>query len=241
MRGTAALAALTGSVLLLPLAAAATGRHGSVAVGRTNAGSLRGATDVTAAPGPLRLLPKVRPRDLRFTTDEMAAALHRAAAAVATTFPGSVLSVGNLSARTGGRIPYSVSHQNGLDADLVFYLRDAHGAFALPDGYLHVGADLRARGAPTPGWRFDVARNWALVAALLADPTVRVQWMFIAEPLRTALLDEGRRAAAPAALLARAARVLHQPSDAPAHDDHLHLRLYCPTPDRALGCEDRGP
>ena len=213
---------------------------GSVALGRTNHGTLRHARDVLALGAPLRLLPKTVPRDLRYTTDELATALAGAAARVAAEFPGSVLSLGNLSARAGGPIPFSVSHQNGLDADVAFYVRDAAGAPALPPDYLHFGADLRSRDHGG-GWRFDTPRTWAFVRALLSDPTVDVQWLFVSTALRAVLLARARSSGAPPALLARAARVLHQPGDAPPHDDHLHVRIYCPAGDRPLGCEDRGP
>jgi len=42
-------------------------------------------------------------------------------------------------------------------------------------------------------------------------------------------------------LLAKAAALLHQPSDAQSHNDHMHLRIYCPRADRLYGCVDRGP
>ena len=41
--------------------------------------------------------------------------------------------------------------------------------------------------------------------------------------------------------MARAAFILHEPTDSEPHDDHMHVRLYCDPGDRALGCSDRGP
>ncbi len=43
------------------------------------------------------------------------------------------------------------------------------------------------------------------------------------------------------ALVAKAAALFHQPSDAQAHDDHMHVRVYCAPDDRISGCIDRGP
>jgi penicillin-insensitive murein endopeptidase len=88
---------------------------------------------------------------------------------------------------------------------------------------------------------FDVATNWLLVRALLEDPVVDVQYLFIASPLRQMLLDHAVALGEPPELVERASAVLVQPGDALPHDDHLHLRIYCPPGDRALGCFDRGP
>ena len=35
-----------------------------------------------------------------------------------------------------------------------------------------------------------------------------------------------------------AAQVLHQPTDAPPHDDHLHLRLRCTETEGRAGCRE---
>jgi penicillin-insensitive murein endopeptidase len=34
---------------------------------------------------------------------------------------------------------------------------------------------------------------------------------------------------------------MRQPPDAPPHDNHFHVRVYCSRADRFHGCEDRGP
>jgi penicillin-insensitive murein endopeptidase len=92
-----------------------------------------------------------------------------------------------------------------------------------------------------PALRFDVRRNWAFVRAMLNDPEVEVQWIFIERGLAAGLLREATSEGEDPALLARAAFVMHQPSDAEPHDDHMHIRLYCAPSDRALGCVDKGP
>jgi hypothetical protein len=35
--------------------------------------------------------------------------------------------------------------------------------------------------------------------------------------------------------------VLHQPGDSLPHDDHFHVRIYCPVGDRHAWCVDRAP
>ena len=89
--------------------------------------------------------------------------------------------------------------------------------------------------------RFDVARNWAMVRALVQDPRVDVQYLFCNSALRKHLLDHARRIREDPDVIERAAELLHQPGDSLPHDDHLHLRIFCAADDRAWGCVDRGP
>src|SRR5256885_2299599 len=80
--------------------------------------------------------------------------------------------------------------------------------------------------------------SWILVRALLSDPAVDVQYLFISEGLKQLLLDHAEAIKEPTELIERARLVLHQPVGALPHDDHLHLRIYCPAGDRILGCKD---
>ncbi|MEL6179218.1 MAG: HEAT repeat domain-containing protein, partial [Myxococcota bacterium] len=91
------------------------------------------------------------------------------------------------------------------------------------------------------GFTFDVARNWALARALLTHPTIQVQWLFISNPLKEALLEHARAQQEPEQLLARAREVLWQPTDSSPHNDHFHLRVYCSQKERLEGCLNTGP
>jgi penicillin-insensitive murein endopeptidase len=88
--------------------------------------------------------------------------------------------------------------------------------------------------------RFDLARNWALVEALLVDPAIDVEYLFISERLRDRLLEHAASIHAPADRIDRARRALRQPPRVPPHDDHLHLRIRCSAADRSQGCVDEG-
>ena len=77
--------------------------------------------------------------------------------------------------------------------------------------------------------------------ALLSDPDAEVQWIFMQRSLGASLLREAAAAGDDPALLARAAYIIHEPSDSEPHDDHMHVRFYCDPGDRRLGCADRGP
>jgi hypothetical protein len=100
---------------------------------------------------------------------------------------------------------------------------------------------VRAPGRPVPEGRFDAPRNWAFVRALLSDPEIEVQWIFVHRSLAAALLAQAAKVGDDPAVVARAANIMHQPSDADPHDDHMHVRLYCAPADRNTGCVDRGP
>jgi penicillin-insensitive murein endopeptidase len=145
------------------------------------------------------------------------------------------------------------SHASGRDIDIFFFARDSAGRPVrdLP-AMLRFAADGRAvrwstakagrdPAYPVPEARFDAPRNWALVRAMLANPTVEVQWIFVDQTLASLMLTEAERQGTESSLLARASALLHQPSDSQPHDDHMHVRLFCDPQDRYFGCSDKGP
>lgn len=204
--------------------------------GRPSKGSLEGAVALTEGPA-VRVLPKRhRERCLSWATPRLVGALERAGREVQKAVPGSPpLGVGNLGRARGGSLaPYSNSHQAGRDGDLAFYARDAKGPVALED----LERFDRSLTSQDGALRFDVPRNWALVAALISDESIELKWLFVSAPLRDALLAHARRTGAPPELIATAERVLHQPSDAPPHDDHFHVRIRCTAVERDEDCVD---
>lgn len=212
----------------------------SVAYGFTNAGQLLNGVKI-----PLRGDGYVVPatwskRGNNYGTDELVALVVRAARRVNLELPGATLYVADLSPPRGGPSAWHRSHQTGRDADLLFYANDAEGNPMRPPAQMMLfGEDgvTRAAGAK---YSFDVPRNWALVRALLEDPAVDVQFLFISEPLKRMLIDYAIDKGEPRELVRRAEAILHQPVGALPHDDHLHVRIYCPLSDRSLGCRDRG-
>ncbi len=109
---------------------------------------------------------------------------------------------------------------------------------------------------PAETRRFDDGRNWALVRAFLLDPEIGVidpatgrvrpkdrgiRRILISSGLRERLLTEASRRREPAAFIEVAAAVMTQPSNAPAHDDHLHIDLNCEPEDiERCGCRNTG-
>ena len=209
----------------------------SASAGRPSHGRLQGAArflDSEAA----RIMPlRHAARCIRFATARLVLAIAHTAERVQALIPNSpALGVGDLSRASGGPIsPYSRSHQSGRDADLAFYARDVSGApVAATD--LHAYSDKLV--SNDGSLHFDVERNWQMVAGLLEDASIHVQWLFVTPAIAHALVAEGERVGAPSALLARATAVLHQPSDARPHNDHMHVRILCEADERRLGCLD---
>jgi penicillin-insensitive murein DD-endopeptidase len=225
----------------------------SASVGTSSEGTLRHPAvlpfegDGYTVPAPWRI------RHANYGTEGLIGAVVRASRAVAREVPGGLAEVGDLSHRAGGESVQHKSHQSGRDVDVFYYAVDGGGRpVRLTDAMLHFAPDERAwrwsppqgtrsPARPVPAYRFDARRNWAFVRALLDDPDVEVQWIFMQRNLAAALLREATAAGDDPALLARAAFVIHEPSDSEPHDDHMHVRLYCDPGDRGLGCADRGP
>lgn len=204
--------------------------------GRPARGTVEGAVQLTESDA-VRVLPtRHKQRCLSWGTPRLISALERAGRDVQKRVEGSpALGVGNIGRAKGGSLaPYSKSHQAGRDCDLAFYALDAKGPVAAED-LEHFDASLNSTESER---RFDVARNWALVSSLLSNDDIEVKWLFVSTPLRTALLAHARKVKAPASLLRAAEERLHQPSDAPPHDDHFHLRLRCTATERGDRCVD---
>ncbi len=172
-------------------------------------------------------------------TSELVRLLERSAAQVARRLPGARLTVGELSARSGGRIAGHRSHQSGRDADLSFYMTDADRTPYHP--FAFAAFDRHGVGLPpNESLRFDDARNWELVARRGADPDARLQYIFVADTIRARLLRTARTRRAPRRVVARAEALMVQPSHGHPHRNHFHIRIYCPPADRPR-CEDREP
>ncbi|MBK6532260.1 MAG: penicillin-insensitive murein endopeptidase [Deltaproteobacteria bacterium] len=200
----------------------------SASVGWPNNGSLDHGRHLAASTS-VRILPG---RVLQWGTDELVGLLERCAARLKRQFQAP-LTVGDLSARVGGRIARHRSHQSGRDADLAFFARpdSPRGASrpVAPTDYVVFDRTGRSLDGTL---RFDTARNWALVHALLTDPRVRVERIFISSPLRSLLLQHARAIHASGSVITLAANTLVQPARVSPHDNHFHIRIVCPSGDR---------
>jgi penicillin-insensitive murein DD-endopeptidase len=160
-------------------------------------------------------------------TPELVQVLKRSAFKVRKKHKGSVLFVGDLSAKRGGPLFGHNSHQSGRDADVGFYMKHDDGKQVNPHRFVPFGGDGRARDGAIV--RFDDERNWLLIESLITDPKVDVRYVFISMGLRKRLLTYAsqKKKVAPD-LYAKAAAALMSPSDVDVHDDHFHVRIACP-------------
>lgn len=126
---------------------------GSISVGVAEAGRLiNGVTFPTDGPW------NVTSPAQAFGTVEVVASVGAAIRAVDAEFPGGTrINVNHISSRDGGWLRPHKSHQTGRDVDLGFY-------------YLEEGAHVHADRAKY----FDVARNWALIRALVIHGDVQL-------------------------------------------------------------------
>lgn len=199
----------------------------SASVGWANGGSLVNGRELRESDG-VRFLPG---RTLHHGTEELVGLLERVGRQMRRRVRAPI-TVGDLSAECGGRVIRHRSHQSGRDADIAFFMRerDARGNLGdpvLPDDYVSftaLGVSLDERRA------FDTARNWALVEALLTDPQVVVERIFVARAQRAALLRYARGRARPEVFV-RAQWAMLQPAHVSVHDNHFHVRIACPRGD----------
>ena len=179
-------------------------------------------------------------RDRRYGSRALATLMENTAKGIRHGDGGAVLLVGDMSGPGGGRISGHRSHRNGLDMDLAYFSRAPSGK-GLP-GYPLVAYDqygVAASGKDVK-W-FDLERNWAVVEALLGDSDARVQWIFTSHGLKARLLSWALHNGRDLEIIARAADVLHQPSDAASHGDHFHVLIDCPEDAAGAQCDQGRP
>jgi penicillin-insensitive murein DD-endopeptidase len=205
--------------------------RGPLSIGAPNRGRLVGAVRLSSSK-------HLRARDGARTwgLPVLVKSLRRAALKVAGKHRGSVLLVGDLSAKRGGTLDGHNSHQTGRDADVGFYVASEKGK-PLRLGRF-VPFDARGNATGIPGARFDDARNWALVEALLADRRAGFRYVFVMDPLKARLLAYAAKKGVSEELRARAAAAMMSPSDADLHNDHFHVRIGCPESMRGTCVEE---
>lgn len=209
-------------------------------VGCTSFGRIVRGVEMPLVGDTWRFVSSVPDRKTNFGTPPLLNALQRASVRVHQRYRGARLTLGNISFKEGGDIPWSVSHNSGRDADVAFYVTDKDNNMVEIDRFVMMNRLGVGKFNNTDVY-FSVPQNWAFVEALLTDPMVQVQWIFVSNPLRTLLLEYA--ASLPdvdPTTLARAEVVVRQPSDSSPHADHFHVRLYCGRADVLDGCRNTG-
>lgn len=196
-------------------------------VGPPNEGRLQGGIRLDISKPYLRGAPMHPSIDTHWGLPALVHAIDHSAKAVAKKYPGAVLNVGDLSRRHGGELARHHSHESGRDADLGFYIVDGQGKPFTRPTFVKVDDKLAAE--DITGARFDVAKNWLFLQNLLLDRDARVSHIFVADPIKQALLAHARSRGVAHALYVRAALVMMQPTGGLPHDDHFHIRISCPS------------
>ena len=208
----------------------------SVSVGYPNRGLLRFGMRVNDNK---ELQVKVGSLTTRHGTGELVRLVERAAREVAFRYPRSRLTVGDLSRPRGGRFHPHVSHQSGRDVDLGFYMLNRQSTPV--NEHMFVRLNNKAMGIYGGTlYKFDAARNWALIESLLSHPTSDVQHIFVVNAVKWRLLRQAAKEGANPEVLMRARRVISQPRHGAPHRSHFHVRIYCADDDRPM-CKDRPP
>ena len=233
-----ALSLLLASCLSTP-SPLAPGLHGTVGV--PNQGVLTDAEELPVrGPGFVRYRPE---STHYFGRPRLVHALEEAAARVAQQAPGGApLFIGDLSAKTGGRILGHDSHRSGRDVDLLFLVMTPSGIPISSPGFVRIEGDGLGL---VPGGkdyvRIDIDREWLLLRSLLTSHEIDVQFMFVCHEVEALLIDHARALGEPDELLWHAETVMIEPSDSLRHDDHVHLRIACSPEEAVAGCTGGGP
>jgi penicillin-insensitive murein endopeptidase len=176
-------------------------------------------------------------RDAAYGHPALVLILKRTARQMAREAPGACLLVGDLSARDGGPLTRHRSHQSGRDADVGFFVLDQSGRPKSIEAFVAFDADGKAKDGS--GLQFDDYRNWLMVQMWLKDQRAELRYVFVASHLRQRLLAFARARPAFRKYADGAEKLLLQPHNSGAHDDHFHVRIACPERQEGL-CYEHG-
>ena len=211
---------------------------GSISVGTVTAGYLVRGREVPLTGSHHAVLYEHSLRGTRWGTDELVDGIIAAAARVAAEHPDAILGIGNVARSGGGRLPWSISHKAGRDADIGFYLVDAQGVDVLPDTLLQLAGPDGTVTWSGQDLHFDVSRNYLLIESLVLSERISTQYIFCADFLVKQLQAEARRRGAPRKVRKALETFIRQPRGTLPHDDHFHVRVRCSPEDRLEGCRD---
>lgn len=206
----------------------------SGSIGLPHEGTLRGGVPVGDTPLPLA---RLRDNDRRYAHPDLARLL--TGVAKSTGVAASPLIIGDVAAPWGGEISGHRSHRTGRDVDVLFYFRDLAGNPVRSPDFLVVAPDGLAWDKAGQRWlRFDDARNWAFVRAVVTTREAPIHWVFVHRALRERLLRYASAVGEEPSVLYEASERMAQPMPSGPHDDHFHVRIGCTRENAAQGCEN---
>lgn len=210
----------------------------TVSLGRPHAGKLLDGARIPDRGEGFFTRETWRRRGNRYGTDEMIDLITGVSRRMAARFPHRVV-IADIAMPGGGpALAWHRSHQTGRDVDILFYYKDAAGRSIEADAMRVFDDKLKAKDGS--GYSIDVARTWMFVRELLTANEATVQLVLLYQPLVDALIGYAIATREPELIIKKARLALKQPSKSAPHDDHMHVRIYCATNDRAYGCLDHG-
>lgn len=159
-----------------------------------------------------------QPRHRNYGSFELISMIRTVAQEIAQKYPSRErLQIGDVANLKGGSIGSHKSHQNGLDADVVYFRKNNQEQD--PQWIGKYVEKFVKNGKLSPN--FDTERNWAFLEKLTSFP--QVQRIFVDINIKKNLC----------ALYASSKdlstqRILRTLRPAPLHDDHMHIRIACP-------------
>lgn len=213
---------MTKSVLILAfLLIQITATQASEAIGYYSSGSIKDAESIADRGTPIRKLFLQRGRF--FGTQEIQDIISDAADFVRQEFPDSeMLQVGDIANKNGGVLKEHGSHQNGLDADLVYLTRNGK----LQSQTAAYWQEEFVKGGVVTA-NFHTERNLALFRHLIMNtPTERIfvdaaiKKLFCSYAKKNNLMNDSE-----------IKETLRRLRVEKLHTNHFHMRIKCPTTD----------
>lgn len=199
----------------------------SEAIGYYSSGSIKGAESIQDRGTPIRKLFVQRGRF--FGTQQIQDIISNAADFVRQEFPESeVLQVGDISNKNGGVLKEHGSHQNGLDADLVYLTRNGK---LQSQTAAYWQEEFVKSGVVTSN--FNTERNLALFKHLIMES--EVERIFVDAAIKKHFCSYARKNN----LLNdfETKETLRRLRVEKLHTNHFHMRIKCPTTD--LKCKSQ--
>ena len=168
-----------------------------------------------------------RPRNRRYGALEMISLLEYTAAELEVLYPKmDRLQVGDIAQEKGGKISGHDSHTNGLDADVAYFRTDLQEidpkqvkGFFLNDKHLsYVTADGKGVTAD-----FDVERNFKFIELLYSSNVLGR--IFMDAAIKRTFCEYTKAMGT----YKQSIELLRKLRPWPHHDDHMHIRVDCPT------------
>jgi penicillin-insensitive murein endopeptidase len=140
--------------------------------------------------------------------------------------------IGDMTDKDGGQQGGHFSHQNGLDADIVFFRKDRREMDPGVQGRTTTGFDEQfvVKGKLTQN--FDIDANWKFIYHLFASRSI--DRIFVDRNIKKAFCDY----ASAKGMRQEWKEILRKLRHENNHADHMHIRLKCP--DNSTKCRTLG-